>query len=130
MLVSLITQKLNLGIPRILLFSRLIVIVMRYVLYQICRVRSFWVRALSFVTTCSAKMGAIVAVLGLSTTYTIILIVILIFRVDRMPPTGFVQSHTGHTKSYFLTGHTKSHTKSYFLDIFSKKSYFSYLSRC
>ena len=44
--------------------------------------------------------------------------------------TGFVQGHTGHTKSYFLTGHTKSHTKSYFLDIFSKKSYFSYLSRC
>ena len=118
MLLSLITQKLNLGIPKILLFSGLIVIVMRYVLYQICRVISFWVRALSFVTTCSAKTGAIAAVLGLSTTYTIILIVILIliFRVDRMPPTGFVQSHTGHTKSYFL-------------DIFSKKSYFSYLSR-
>ena len=43
---------------------------------------------------------------------------------------GFVQGHTSHTKSYLVILFDRSYKKSYFLDIFSKKSYFSYLSRC
>ena len=54
---------------------------------------------------------------------------LLVLKIHHLIPQihipGYLRGHTGHTKSYFLTGHTKSHTKSYFLDIFSKKSYFS-----
>ena len=49
-------SKIN--IPIILLFSDLIMIVTRYMLYQISGVTHFWVRAKSVMTNCPSKMGA------------------------------------------------------------------------